>query len=645
MIMARKKGSYAGKILRVDLSSGKIEKREMDLPFARKHIGGRGFASKYLYDEVPPEVAPLDPANRLIFTPGALFGTAVPAASRTTATAKSPTTGMFGDGHSSGRWGAALKAAGYDMLILQGAASQPVYLWIDDDEVEIRNGAHLWGRNTLEADQLLKESLGDRDIGTLVIGPAGEKRVRLSGIFSDGITGTFARTGLGAVMGSKNLKAVATRGAKDVGIADIEAFRRAYQDYLQVISVDPYVPPATKYGTCRFMYHRVKFGIHGAKNWRLGDFDWKPLDPEVFRSDYQIKASSCPMCPVRCRREYRIPGGKCAGTVTKVEWETIARCMTCGVNDPESVIYFSHLCNQYGLDVEGVGDTIAFAMECYEKGLLTDQETDGLPLHFGDSEALFEMARKIAFREGIGDLLAEGSLRAARAIGKGAEEFAMQVKGSEMSAGDPRGMPVRAVSYATSTRGSDHLRSNPYVEELITPEEGKQFFGSPEAADIFQGLKGKGRLLAWSENFVTIGDLLGLCKFAYYRSATFSYLKKKGVELATRFYNACNGARLSEEEMLEAGERSFNIEKAFNAREGAGRENDIIPERFFKEALAGGGPSHGAVVDREKFDWILDEYYQARGWNEKTGLQKKETLDRLGLKDVAEDLAQRGRLG
>jgi aldehyde:ferredoxin oxidoreductase len=464
-------------------------------------------------------------------------------------------------------------------------------------------------------------------------------------MFSDGIMGTFARTGLGAVMGSKNLKAIATRGTRDIGIADVEAFRKAYQDYLQVISVDPYVPPATKYGTCRFMYHRVKFGIHGAKNWRLGDFDWKPLDPEVFRSDYQIKASACPMCPVRCRREYRIPSGKYAGTVTKLEWETIARCMTCGVNDPEGVIYFSHICNQYGLDVEGIGDTVAFAMECYEKGLLTDKETEGLPLHFGNLEVLIEMTRKIAFREGLGDLLAEGSLRAARAIGKGAEQFAMVVKGSEMSAGDPRGMPVRAVSYATSTRGSDHLRSNPYVEELITPKEGQLFFGSAEAADIFQGLKGKGRLLAWSENFVTIGDLLGLCKFAYYRSATFSYLRKKGVELATRFYNACNGTKLSEEEMLLAGERSFNIEKAFNAREGAGREQDIIPERFFKEGLAGGGPSHGAVVDRGKFDLILDEYYQARGWNEKTGLQKRETLEKLGLKDIADDLAKRGRLG
>jgi aldehyde:ferredoxin oxidoreductase len=237
-------------------------------------------------------VGPLDPENRLIFSPGALFGTAVPAASRTTATAKSPVTEMFGDGHSSGHWGSLLKSAGYDQLIIQGAAEKPVYLWIDNDRVEIRDAKHLWGKSNMETNESLLETHGSREIGTLSIGPAGEKKVRLACIFSDGIMGTFARTGIGAVMGSKNLKAVATRGTGDVGIVDIEAFKKAYQDYLQVIAVDPYVPPATKYGTCRFMYHRVKFGIHGANNWRLGDFDWKPLDPEVFRSDYQIKASA-----------------------------------------------------------------------------------------------------------------------------------------------------------------------------------------------------------------------------------------------------------------------------------------------------------------------------------------------------------------
>jgi len=393
------------------------------------------------------------------------------------------------------------------------------------------------------------------------------------------------------------------------------------------------------------MYHRVKFGIHGAKNWRYGTFEWDQLNPEVFRSDYQVKAGSCPMCPVRCRRDYRIPSGKFGGTVAKLEWECIARCITCGIDHPEIAIYFSHLCNQFGLDVEGTGDTIAFAMECYEKGLLGKEETDGLDLTFGNREAFLEMARRIAYREGLGDLLAEGCYRASKKIGRGAEQFAIHVKGGEMTAGDPRGMPVRAVSYATSTRGADHLRSNPYVEEIVIPEEAKEWFGSEEAADIYKGVKGKGRLLKWSEDFVTIGDILGLCKFAYYRSATFGYLRKKGVELATRFYNACTGSDLTEEEMMVCGERTFNVEKAFNAREGAGRKDDIIPERFFTEPLLGDGPSKGAIVERDKFNTILDEYYESRGWNRETGLPTRKGLESLGLHSIADDLEKMGRMG
>jgi len=643
--MMKRKTSYAGKLLRINLSDGNVTKEEFDPLFVSLFLGGRGFGSKILYDEVPPKTSPFDEANKIILTPGALLGTGVPAASRTTLTTKSALTEMHGDGHASGTWGASLKYAGYDCLIIEGKAEKPVYIWIDDDKVEIRGASHLWGKTTSVTDRLLKEELGDLEVSTVCIGPAGEKRVRLAAVMHDGSDkGVNARCGVGAVMGSKNLKALAARGTKDLGLVDREGYEKAYQEYLETIAADPYVAPATKYGTCRFMYHRVKFGIHGARNWRYGTFPWEPLDPEVFRSNYQVKAGSCPMCPVRCRRDYFIPSGPFAGTVAKLEWECIARSMTCGINHPEVVIYFSHLCNQLGLDVEGTGDTIAFAMECFEKGILGREDTEGLALDFGNPEAFLEMTRRIAEREGLGDLLAEGAYRASKKIGKGAEELAIHVKGGEMTAGDPRGMPVRAVSYATSTRGSDHLRSNPYVEELIEPEEAEKWFGSREAADIYQGVKGKGRLLKWSEDFVTIGDILGLCKFAYYRSATFTYLRKKGVELATRFYNACTGSKLTDEDMLRSGERVFNVEKAFNTREGAGRKDDTIPERFFKEPLRGEGPSSGAVVEREKFEAILEEYYQDRKWDPETGLPTREGLERLGLSSIADDLEKMGKL-
>ena len=640
------KNSYAGKMLRVDLTSGDITVQPFGREYIDLFIGGRGVASKVLYDEVGPEVKPLDPDNRLILVPGALHGTGAPAASRTTVAARSPLTGMHGDGHSGANWGGELKRAGYDLLIVQGRAEKPVYLFIDDDHVELRDATGLWGMFTSETHARLRDIHRMPELHTVTIGPAGENRVRLAGVFHDGADeGVSARCGLGAVMGSKNLKAIATRGTGDVGLADVKRFREAYQEYLDVIAVDPYVPPATKYGTCRFMGHRVKFGIHGAENWRYGEYPWETLDPEIFRADYQIKAGACVACPVRCRRDYRIRSGPYAGITAKLEWETIARSMTCGITDIEAVIAWSNLCNHYGLDIEGMGDTVAFGMECFERGIITEKDTGGLALKFGDPGAFLEMTRRIAMRKGeIANILAEGTKRAAAQIGQGSEKFAIHVKGGEMTAGDPRGMPVRAVSYATSTRGGDHLRSNPYIEEIATPEETLEWFGSEEAADLKHGIKGKGRMLKFSEDFVTIGDVLGLCKFAYYRSATFPYLYRKGVTIATKLYNACAGRDLSEGDMLMAGERAFNIEKAYNTRCGATRADDIIPERFFTEPLRGGGPSGGTVVERDKFEQILDEYYEDRRFDVKTGLPTREGLERLGLAYIADDLAARGKL-
>lgn len=640
------KNSYAKKLLRVDLTSGTVTTEEFGQDKIERFIGGRGIASKILYDEVPPEVGPLDPENRLIFAPGALHGTGVPTASRTTVTCRSPLTDMHGDGHSGAQWGGELKRAGYDALIVQGKAAKPVYLAIDDDRVEIRDARHLWGLLTSQTHVRLRSDLKKLELQTVCIGPAGENLSYISAIFHNGADkGVSARCGLGAVMGSKNLKAITTRGTHDVGVVDIPALKNAYQRYIEIIKTDPYTIAGTKYGSCRFMYHRVKFGIHGAENWNYGEYDWERLEPEIFRSDYQIKAGACIACPIRCRRDYRIVSGPFGGTIAKVEWETIARSMTCGIKDPESVIAWASMCNHYGLDIEGAGNTVAFAMECFENSILTEKDTDGLRLNFGNVASFLELTRRIAMGEGnLAKILAKGTKRAAEAIGKGSERFAMHVKGGEMTAGDPRGMPVRAVSYATSTRGSDHLRSNPYIEEIMTSEEAEKWWGSKEAVDIKYGLKGKGRMLKFSEDFVTLGDILGLCKWAYYRSTTFPWLYEKGVTLATDFYNACSGRNLSEQDMLKVGERTWNIEKSYNTRCGATRADDMIPKRFFEEPLKGGGPSGGTVVDRGKFEAILDEYYDDRGYEKKTGLPKRETLERLDLKDIADDLAIRGKL-
>ena len=640
------KNCYAGKILRVDLTDGSISTEAFGPDLAELFIGGRGVASKILYDEVAPEVGVFDPENLLIFAPGALHGTGVPAASRTTVTSRSPLTNMHGDGHSGAQWGGELKRAGYDVLIVKGQAEKPVYLSIDDDRVELVEAGHLWGKLTSQTHAALRDQSRIPEIHTVCIGPAGENRVRLAGVFHNGADkGVNARCGIGAVMGAKNLKAITTRGSRDVGIVDIDALKKAHREFVDIIRIDPHPVGGTKYGTCRFMYHRVNFGIHGAENWNYGEYDWQKLDPEIFRSDYQIKAAACVACPISCRRDYRVVSGPFAGTTAKVEWETIARAMTCGIKEPEAVIAWANICNHYGLDIEGAGDTVAFAMECFEEGILTEKDADGLVLKFGDVDSFLEITRRIAIREGdLAGVLAEGTKRAAEKIGQGSERFAMHVKGGEMTAGDPRGMPVRAVSYATSTRGSDHLRSNPYIEEIMKPEEALKWWGSEEAVDIANGLEGKGRMLKFSEDLVTIGDILGLCKFAYYRSAAFPWLYQKGVTLAARFYNACSGRNLSEDELLKAGERVWNIEKAYNTRCGATRADDTIPERFFQEPLKGGGPSGGTVVDRDKFEAILNEYYEDRQFDVKTGMQTRAGLERLGLRDIADDLTTRGIL-
>ncbi len=396
-----RKNCYAGKILRVDLTTEAITTEDLGPDYIDLFVGGRGISSRILYDEVPPEVEPLDPANRLIFSVGALLGTGAPAASRTTVAARSPLTNMHGDGHSGASWGAELRRAGYDGLIVQGRADKLKYLVIDNDRVELRDASTLRGLLTSQTHERLGQAMGSRDVRTVSIGPAGERLVRLAGIFHNGADkGVSARCGLGAVMGSKNLKAIVTRGTGDVGVADIQGLKAAYTDYLATIAADPYVPPATKYGTCRFMNHRVKFGIHGAENWRYGSYAWQSLDPEIFRSDYQVKAGACLACPVRCRRDYRVRSGPFAGITAKLEWETIARSLTCGITDPEAVIAWSNLCNHYGLDTEGTGDTIAFAMECYEAGLLTEKDTDGLELRFGNVTAFLDLTRRIAVRQG-----------------------------------------------------------------------------------------------------------------------------------------------------------------------------------------------------------------------------------------------------
>ncbi|NLC51656.1 MAG: aldehyde ferredoxin oxidoreductase family protein [Firmicutes bacterium] len=625
---------YGGKFLRIDLTSQKAYIDSLPSEYYEDYIGGRGFNSRLLFDLAGPVTDPLSPEAPLLIAPGALHGTPVPTASRSTATVKNVLSGGHGDAHGGGYVGSELKYAGYDVLVITGRAEKPTWVLINDDKVEFHDASELWGKKIRETQEALKGKFSSKKIEVACIGPAGENLVKYA-IIADGVA-TFGRTGVGAVMGSKNLKAVAVYGSGGLAIHDPERLLKAIKKYSEIIKLDAYLPPAVTYGSPRFMWHRVKHGIHGACNWRLGDFKWQQLSPEIFREKHTLKAASCAMCPVRCRRDMMIKDGEHQGEYTKIEWESIARSMTMGLTESVVVIRVITAFNELGMDIECGGDAIAFAQECFEKGILTEEDLDGDSLNFGDAESILKTIYKIAYREGIGDLLADGCYYASQAIGRGSEKCAMHIKGVGVTAGDPRGMPVRAVSYATSTRGSDHLRSNPYVEEIATPEEAERMFGSKEAADL-KGVKGKGRMLKWSEDLVTIGDLLGTCKWAFYRAANMQYLQEKGLNLAGEFYSAVTGRETSGDDLMLAAERVYNIEKAFNVRVGMRRKDDTIPERFFNEPNRG-GPNDGAIVERDKFNIILDEYYEARGWDPRTSLQKEATLERLGLSHIKDVL-------
>ena len=622
-------GGYAGRILYVDLTDGSIEKRPLDRAFLLRYIGGRGFTSRILYDELAPGTDPFSPENRLILATGPLNGTPAPSASRLVVAAKSPLTGGLGDASSGGYWAPELKYAGFDAIVVKGCSREPVYLWIQDGEAKIRRANHLWGQRIHETSQLLKEEIGDDDIHVCSIGPGGENRVRYACVVTDE-EGVAGRCGIGAVMGSKGLKAIAVRGALDVPIADPVRFRQAIDAYRETLAGEVWTDVLRRLGTPNLVAHRQKLGIWGAKNFQQATLEgWEKISGETFRERFLVKAMGCMGCMVRCRRYSAIQEGPFSPIFTKgPEYETInALGAKTGVTDPAVILRAHHLCDEYGIDEQTAGSSIAMAMELTERGLLKKAQTDGIDLTFGNGEALLSLIEKIALRKGFGDLLAEGT----KIMGERLEAayYAIHVKGLEVDASDPRSLVTRALTYSVATRGSCHLRGFPYIDEFIKPEEAEAHFGTP-AVSRLETIEGKGRMVAWSENWVTIANLLGLCIFAWYRSRSFPMLIRRGQELAAEIFSAATGLPMAGDQLFTCGERVYNVEKLFNLREGFGRESDYPPPRFFEEPLAD-GPGKGARLSREDYDRLLEEYYEARGWDKKTGVPMPDKLRSLDL--------------
>lgn len=613
-------------VLEVDLTRKEIVKRPLDEHMAGDYIGGRGFTSRMLYELVGPGVDPLGPENVLIFGMSPLLGTLAPAACRWTVAAKSPLTGILGDGCGGGFFGVELKRAGYDGVIIRGKASSPVYLWIKDDEVTIKDARHLWGKDVYELENTIRYELLDPAVRMAGIGPGGENLVRYATILGD--RGRAAgRCGMGAVMGSKNLKALVARGTNPVKVADPKSLLSGVKEFKETFfggAKEGGYEWFVKFGTPGKAIHASELGILATRNFQLGEFEGiEGIRAEALVEKFYVKKRSCFSCPVGCNHYFIGEEGDRSKVYygNKVEFASTGHLGSmCYNDDLNSILKINILANKLGIDIITLGSTIAFAMECYEKGLITQEDTDGIDLRWGNSQAMLELTEKVGRREGFGDLIAEGSMRVARRIGPEAEDCVITVKGMEPPDNDPRGLHGWGLGYAVASRGGDHMRAAPGIEfGTMPPERVEALFGTAEAANRFSPVA-KGKVVKWFEEIRAIQDALGICK-------STARGKSARPESAVALYNAVTGLDLNSESLMKIGERIINLERLYNVREGIGRKDDTLPRRFLQETLPH-GLAKGRTVDLEP---MLDEYYAERGWDVKTGIPTSEKLRELGL--------------
>lgn len=620
-------GGYAGWALRVDLTRGEVRKEPLDEALARAYIGGRGFTARLEYDLIPPQVDPLGPENVVIVAPGPLTGTPAPSTARFTLGARSPLTGILGDANSGGFFGAILKRAGFDLILLHGQSPGPVYLWMENGRAELRDARHLWGKDTHEAARLIREEMG-RGVSMALIGQAGENLVRFAGLIVDG-EHAAARTGLGAVLGSKRFKGFAVRGTQDVPIHDLQRFAELAEELAEILRVDKRSGgELVQYGTTALLDHHTEIGGVNTRNFQSGIFEGKErIDGDALNALYLAKTTGCYRCPVKCDRYSRVEEGEFAGTeVGGPEYSTlVAFGSACGNDNLASILKANEMCNKFGLDTIETGNLIAWSMELYQRGILSKEKTDGVDLTWGNYHAILEMVERIAFRKGpFADLLAEGILSAAQEIGQDAERYAVHAKGMTPPPLDARAVKVYNFRYAVSTRGADHLRiSAPGAYGL----------------DVLPRMEAAEKLRLW-EGIVTIPDLMGLCKFPYsYYAETVDRTLHKMLHIVPGLFSAATGVEVTGDDLLLVARRVANVERAHNCRLGLTAKDDTLPPRFTEEALPE-GPSKGKVYDI--LDSMKEAWYSVHGWDVQTGIPKRETLEALGLGDIADDLERHG---
>jgi aldehyde:ferredoxin oxidoreductase len=636
---------YAGKILVVDLTSENIETIPIEEELARKYLGGVGINTKLLFKHMRKGIDPLGPDNVLLFGTGPLVGTFMPTASKTDVSAKSPITGLFGAASSGYQFGSEMKYAGYDHILIKGTSKHPVYLAIQNDSVELRDAAHLWGKDVWDAIDALEAEWGSEDIRVAAIGPSGENLVRFSAI-QNGKYDAWARTGMGAVMGSKRLKAIVVRGKGGIRVAKKKQFRELAHELRQEIINSPFFNAVSTYGSMAATGPYGKFGALPGKNFQTGVIeDWFQTRGYKVIERFSDQMMACPACPVGCAHWAVVKEGPYAGLELKgievtMIFEIGAKLF---VHDMDGVLRCVETFHRYGIDtVSGCG-TIAMLMELYQRRLI-DKEKIGFPVEWGDVEAICKLIKMIAEREGIGDILAEGAKRANIAL-TGNDDYAITVKGLEIPTFDPRSRwSVWTFGFLTSTRGGDHLRTRNPVENLRFPSLPNDYRKEPfefpkkfyEKMDMPENLKKKIfdpdlkttdiiLMLKWSEDLMTVFNSIGIC----IRPPSLQAL---GPTSIAKMFQTGVGWDMDAAEVMKAGERIWNLQRIYNLREGETRKDAIFHKRFLKEKLPE-GPAEGMVIDKKKVDRMLDDYYGARGWDRKEGIPTKKKIKELGLEE------------
>jgi len=610
---------HTGKILWVNLSNGKIIARDLDREQGRKYIGGAGLAAKIIWDETTADTAPFSADNPLIFVTGPVTGTRVPTSGRYIVASLSPLTNIWGQAHSGGTWGYALKLAGWDAVVVKGISRKPVYLWIDGDNVELRDASHVWGKDNWAADELLKAELG-KGVGVASIGRAGERLVRFAMVVNDGkMTRAAARCGLGAVMGSKKLKAIAVRGNKRPSIYDDESLKSSIAANYERKHLDWETELVPRWSAA--LKKMWEEGKHGIKNYQIGDFEgFEEKYKEDMLSGEKLYCTGCSVSCIESKSlgDKRRMTGECASCMG-------ARCL---IDDYEGLAEAYDLCNQYGMDAMSVGGVVGFAMECYEKGLITTEDTGGIDLTWGNCQALITMVRQIGEREGFGNLLGEGIKRAAEQIGGLAPEYAIHVKGHELPLYDLRAWNAGALEWATASSGAHHFEGLTLSLSLTG-----DFLGGTEIKELASNrfaVEGVGKLTAMAQDYGNVQDSLITCKMLVGWTHTGQVTQPAQL---LDWLNCVTGWQMNKDEFLKAGERIFNLKRMISVRRGISRKDDTIPARFLTSKR---GVGVGGTADNlPPLGTMLNEYYAYRGWSEE-GVPTRDKLKELGLEELVE---------